>query len=190
MTLPSGPIMICYDGSQKAVEALEYAVALFPGTPALVVTVWKPIVEELLATAGAAPPIGDPGDANERQRSAAKQLARQGASRASKQGVAAVDTLVVETIGPIWEAIEEAASGRDARLIICGTDRSGLRTSLPGSVASALFQNASRPVLVKPSAAAVAARQREFTSRKVTPRRRRAKDASEKRRVTRSPKRA
>jgi nucleotide-binding universal stress UspA family protein len=189
MTLPSGPIMICYDGSQKAVEALDYAVALFPGTPALVVTVWRPIVEELLATAGSAPPIGDPADANERQRSAAKELAREGASRASKEGLA-VDIMVVETIGPIWEAIEEAASGRDARLIVCGTDRSGLRTALPGSVANALFQHASRPVLVKPSTAAVAARQREFTSRKVTPSRRQAQDASEKRRVTRSPRRA
>ena len=29
--------------------------------------VWKPIVEELLATAGSAPPISDPADANERQ---------------------------------------------------------------------------------------------------------------------------
>jgi hypothetical protein len=93
--------MICYDGSQKAVEALDYAVALFPGTPALVVTVWRPIVEELLATAGSAPPIGDPADANERQRSAAKELAREGASRASKEGLA-VDIMVVETIGPIW----------------------------------------------------------------------------------------
>jgi nucleotide-binding universal stress UspA family protein len=176
--VPPGPVIICYDGSKKAAEALAYAASLLPGAPAVVVTVWKPIVEELLATAGSAPPIGDPADANQRQRAAAKELARQGASSASQAGLA-VDALVVETTGPIWEAIEEAAEQQDARLIVCGTDRSGLRTALPGSVAGALVDHASRPVLVRPSSAAAAERRREFSKRKVLPRKRQVEDTAQ-----------
>ena len=175
--VPSGPVLICYDGSAKADEALAYAAALLTGSPAAVVTVWKPIVEERLATAGAAPPIGDPVEANERQRRAAKELAQEGADKASEAGLSS-DALVVETVGAIWEAIEETAERRDARLIVCGTDRSGLRTSLPGSVAAALVDHASRPVLVRPSSQAAAERRRDFGKRTVLPRKRRVEEAA------------
>jgi nucleotide-binding universal stress UspA family protein len=178
MSLPSGPTLICYDGSQKAVEAIEYAAGLLGSTPAVVVTAWKPLVEETLAGAGAKPPIADPAEANIRQRAAAKELAREGATRAEQAGLEA-EALVVETTGAIWEAIEEAAHERDARVIVCGTNRSGLRAALPGSVANALVQHASRPVLVKPSAVASAERRREFTSRKLIPRRHHAETASD-----------
>lgn len=176
--LPPGPVLICYDGSKKAAEALAYAAALLPGAPAVVVTVWKPLVGEMLATAGAAPPIADPAEANERQRRAAKELAREGSTAASQAGLA-VDAMIVEATGPIWEAIEETAKERDARLIVCGTDRSGLRTALPGSVASALVEHASRPVLVRPSSQASAERRLEFSKRKVLPRKRRIEDAAQ-----------
>jgi nucleotide-binding universal stress UspA family protein len=175
-TVPPGPVLLCYDGSRKAVDALAYVATLLPGAPALVVTVWKPIIEEALATAGSAPPIGDPADANERQRAAAKELAREGAKSASDLGLRA-QAMVVETTGPVWEAIEEAAEEQDARLIVCGTERSGLRTALPGSVAAALVDHASRPVLVRPSSEAAAERMREFRKRKSPPRKRQLEDA-------------
>ena len=177
-TVPSGPVVICYDGSKKATEALAYAAALLPEAPAAVVTVWKPIVEELLATAGAAPAIADPADANERQRRAARELAHEGATSAAEAGLAA-EAIVVETTGPVWEAIEQAAEEEDARLIICGTDRSGLRTALPGSVAAALVDHATRPVLVRPSSQATAERRREFAKRKVLPRKRQVECAAQ-----------
>jgi nucleotide-binding universal stress UspA family protein len=156
---------------------VDYAAGLFEGNRALVITVWKPIVEEVLAGAGAAPPIGDPTDANERQRTAAKELARDGANRAARAGLSA-DAMVVETTGSIWAAIEETAEEQDARLIVCGTDRSGLRIALPGSVATALVDHASRPVLVRPSSDAAAERRREFGKRKVLPRRRQVEGAA------------
>jgi nucleotide-binding universal stress UspA family protein len=171
-------VIICYDGSTKAAEALAYAAALLPGAPAAVVTVWRPIVEELLATAGTTPAIADPAEANERQRRAARELAREGASSAAEAGLA-VEAIVVETTGPIWEGIEQAAEQHDARLIVCGTDRSGLRTALPGSVAAALVDHASRPVLVRPSSQAAAERLREFGKRKVIPRKRQVEDAAQ-----------
>jgi nucleotide-binding universal stress UspA family protein len=87
--------------------------------------------------------------------------------------------MLVETTGPVWEAIEEAATEQDARLIVCGTDRSGLRTALPGSVAAALVDHASRPVLVRPSSEAAAERGREFRKRKVLPRKRQVEDPAD-----------
>jgi hypothetical protein len=50
---------------------------------------------------------------------------------------------VVRTIGSIWKAIEEVAHERDALLTACGTNRSGIKTVLPGDLANALEQHAS-----------------------------------------------
>jgi nucleotide-binding universal stress UspA family protein len=159
----SGPVILCYDGSKEAVEAVEYAAALLPGRQSIVVTVWKPIIEEALAAPGPAPPIGDPVDANERERKAAATLASDGAARASKAGLKA-EPVAIEASGPIWAAIEKTSEDLEALLIVCSTSRNGVRFSLPGSVARALVQNASRPVVVVPSAAAAAERRREFRS--------------------------
>jgi nucleotide-binding universal stress UspA family protein len=137
-----GPIIICYDGSDEAIDAVAFAATVFPGAAAMVVTVWKLIVEEQLAGPGAAPPISDPVEANERARTAARSLAREGAQRASDAGLEAE---------PV--AIE---------LVVCGTGRSGVMYALPGSLASSLVQHVSRPVLVVPSAEAAEKRRREF----------------------------
>jgi nucleotide-binding universal stress UspA family protein len=155
-------VIVCYDGSRKAAEAVAYLAAVLPGSPAAVVTVWKPIIEETLAPAGHTTPISDPASANERQQLAARDVAEEGASRAAEAGLEA-EAVVVATTGAIWEAIEKAALDLDARLIVSGTDRSGVRSMLPGSVATALVQHSSRPVMVKPSAAAAAEREREFS---------------------------
>jgi nucleotide-binding universal stress UspA family protein len=68
---------------------------------------------------------------------------------------------VLETSAPLWKAIEELAHAEDAMLIVCGTGRSGIKTVLPGDLASALVQHASRAVLVVPSGKAAAERRQE-----------------------------
>jgi nucleotide-binding universal stress UspA family protein len=153
------PLLICYDASPEAGDAVTYVAGLFPGTRAIVVTVWKPIIEELLAGPPDAPPVGDPVEANERQHQAALVVAEQGARLASKAGLQA-EASVVRATDSIWEAIEEVAEKFDARLIGCGTRRSGVAATLPGNLASALIQHSSRPVLVVPSAKAAAERRR------------------------------
>jgi nucleotide-binding universal stress UspA family protein len=159
--MSTAPLVICYDGSPGAAGAIAYAAQLLPGSPAVVVTVWKPIVEELLAGPGEAPPISDPVEANERQQRAATELARDGTRRATAAGLEA-EPLVVMADGPLWEAIEEVAVERDARVIVCGTSRSGLKSALPGNLAGVLVQRSSRPVLVVPSAKAAAERRQAF----------------------------
>ena len=159
--MSTGPLVICYDGSPDAVEAIGYAGRLLPGAPAIVVTVWKPIVEELLAGPAEAPPISDPVEANERQRRAATDLAREGARRAAAAGLRA-EPRVVMAEGSLWEAVEEVAQEHGAGLIACGTSRKGLKSALPGNLAGALVQRSSHAVLVVPSPKAAAERREAF----------------------------
>jgi nucleotide-binding universal stress UspA family protein len=157
----ANPVVICYDGSPEAADAIEFVASILPRARAVVVAVWKPLIEELLAGRLDAPPISDPVEANERQRRAAAAYARDGAKRAAAAGLDA-EPLVLEAAGAVWEAIEEAAGAWDAALIACGTSRSGMKSALPGNVATALVEHASRPVLVVPSRKAAGERRRAF----------------------------
>jgi nucleotide-binding universal stress UspA family protein len=159
----AGPIIVCYDGSQEAVEAIAYAGALLPRARALVVTVWKPVSEEGLAPA-AKPPAADPAELNAEQRQAARHLANLGARKAAAAGLRA-EPLVVETTGRVWQGIELLAEEQGARLIVCGTRRSGMTAILPGHLASALVDHASVPVMVVPTSAAAEERRREVRDR-------------------------
>jgi nucleotide-binding universal stress UspA family protein len=161
-TAPDTPLLICYDGSPEAADAIANVASLLPGARAVVLTVWKPLVEELLAGPPDSPPIADPVDANERQREAALVFASEGERRATAAGLHA-KARVVKATGSLWETIEETADELDARLIVCGTSRSGVKTALPGNLASTLAQRSSRPVLVVPSVKAAAERRRAIT---------------------------
>ena len=124
----------------------------------IVVTVWREITEEMLAS-GAVPPAGDPVEVNVQTRRAAKEAADAGAERARAAGLDA-EPRVVKAVGSIWRAIEAVAHERDALLIVCGTARSGLKTVMPGDVAVALVLHASKPVLVVPTSKAAAERRK------------------------------
>jgi nucleotide-binding universal stress UspA family protein len=158
-----GPIILCYDGSLEALEAIAYSAAVLPGARALVVTVWKPVSEEGLSPA-TKPPAADPAEVNPEARQAAIQLASMGAKKASAAGLKA-EPLAVETTGRVWQAIELVAEEQGARLIVCGTRRTGMTAILPGHLASALVDHASVPVLVVPTPAAAEQRRREVRDR-------------------------
>jgi nucleotide-binding universal stress UspA family protein len=156
-------LIVLHDGSPESNDALEFAANLRPGAQALVVTLWKPIPDEALSPA-ARPPASDPGDTEDAPRRAATQIAAEGARRASAAGLDA-KPLAVEARGPMWEAVQEVAAERDALLVVCGTNRSGLRSALPGNLANALVTHLSTPVLVVPSMKAAAERRRETEER-------------------------
>jgi nucleotide-binding universal stress UspA family protein len=157
------PLIICHDGSREADEALEHAARLLPGARVLVVTLWRPLAEEGLSPA-ARPPASDPEDSGDVSRRAATQIAAEAARRASAAGLDA-EPLPVEARGPLWSAIEAVAARHDALLVVCGTNRSGMRATLPGNLANSLVMRLSRPVLVVPSAKAVVDRRREAEER-------------------------
>jgi nucleotide-binding universal stress UspA family protein len=156
----SGPVVVCYDGSEHAAEAVDAAAALLRGATAVVVTVWTPIREALIGVSlGPAPTITDPAEADERQRRAAEQLAVEGARRATAAGLQA-RPLAVRGGTRVWAAIEATAEELGASLIVCGTRRTGPVSALLDTVPGALVNHAARGVMVIPSAAAAAERRR------------------------------
>jgi nucleotide-binding universal stress UspA family protein len=159
------PVLLCYDGSPEAAEAIAHAGELLRGRPAVVVSAWKEILEETLSTAMTRP-VADLVDANKRERESAEEFATQGVRLAERAGFRA-RPLVVKADRPLWEAIELVAEEHDAKLVVCGTGRSGIKAALPGNLASALVNHASRPLLVVPSARAAAQRIRDVKEDRV-----------------------
>jgi nucleotide-binding universal stress UspA family protein len=152
------PVIVCFDGSSAASEALRYATSVLSSTPLLILTVWRELTEEMISS-GAAPPPGDPTAVNNQAREAAHEAARAGVELARGAGLPA-EQLVVRTTGAIWRAIEAVAEERDALMLVCGTARSGLKTVMPGDTAVALVQHASRPTLVVPTSKSASERRR------------------------------
>jgi nucleotide-binding universal stress UspA family protein len=148
----SGPILVCYDGSEGARTALELAADLLAPGEAVVASYWQPFAEttkrlgvDLLEL------VQDPAAINEREQQLAEQLATEGAERARELGLEA-EPRAIQIDGPIDEAILLHAEELDACLIVLGArKRSTLRSLLVGAVANEVLQRATRPVLVAPS---------------------------------------
>jgi nucleotide-binding universal stress UspA family protein len=157
------PLVICYDGTAEAAEALRYAASLLPGARALIVTVAEPIVEEAL-TPAAKPPVADLVEVQEMPRRAAEEVAAEGERRAAAAGLRP-EPRAIEARGATWQAVEAVATEHDALLVVCGTRRSGIRSALPGSLARALVSHLSRPVLVVPSGKTAAERRHDAEAR-------------------------
>jgi nucleotide-binding universal stress UspA family protein len=145
----TGPILLCYDGSDDAREAIDTAGSLFEGRDAVVISFWQPLAHianrfavNLLAL------VQDPASVNEREAMLAQQLADEGAQLASQGGLHA-EGRAVEVSLPIDEAIIAYADELDAPLIVLGSrGRSGIASMLLGDVAHDVVQRSSRPVLL------------------------------------------
>jgi nucleotide-binding universal stress UspA family protein len=172
----TSPVILCYDGSKEAADAIAYAGELLRGRPAIVVTAWRPVIEEALST-GMTRPTADPSEVNKREQESAAQTAARGARLASQAGFEA-RPLAVRADGPLWVAIELAAEDANANLIVCTTRRSGVTAALPGNLARALVNHASCPVLVVPSVKAAAERAREVEEWRTSRRARRKEVAA------------
>jgi nucleotide-binding universal stress UspA family protein len=152
-----GPVILCYDGSDDARNAIQRAGGLFAGRRALVVTVWLPT-----ATPGALGFAGETAgmvDLFELDRAAAEagaRVAEEGARIAQEAGLLA-EPVAVQAAGPVWKTIIQIADRNDAATIVMGSrGLTGLRAVLLGSVSSAVVHHAARPTLVvrQPVAAA------------------------------------
>ena len=148
---PTGPLLICYDGSDGARTALEAAVAVFD-RPTVVACYWQPFGEsgrrlgmDLLEL------VQDPASINEREGAAARQFAEEGAALIQAAGKVA-EAAAVKVSTPIDEAIHRHADELDACAIVLGSrSRSGLGSILLGDVAGDVVQLSDRPVFVVPS---------------------------------------
>jgi nucleotide-binding universal stress UspA family protein len=147
-------ILIAYDGSDTAKAAVRHAAEIFPGRPALLVTVWEPG----LATVAVGPPdplgmgtLPDPRmvEAVETgQRERAVRVAEEGAELARSRGLAA-EPHVVPDEADVADTVIEIARERDAALVVVGSHGlSTLRSRFLGGVSRKLIEHSDRPVLV------------------------------------------
>jgi nucleotide-binding universal stress UspA family protein len=147
-------ILIGYDGSDNAKEAIEHAAALFGGQPAIVLSVWEPfsgIVARTPSSLGFAG-ITDYEAIDQASRNSANHDAEEGAALARGAGLDAAARIAARA-GPVAQTILNEADAVDAAAIVLGTrGLGGVGSLLLGSVSHALVQSADRPVLIVPSA--------------------------------------
>lgn len=153
MTSEGRPILLCYDRSDNAKEAIRHAATVFPGRRAVVLFVWQPASSSLLNEVF---PRHDDLQATTARVDAAnvdaaEQIANEGARVASEQGFSRVEPRVERCEGGAWIAIGRAAHSADVTDVIIGlTGHSREGTGAPGSVALSVVNRCRRPVLVVP----------------------------------------
>ena len=145
------PVLIAYDGSEPAQNAIAHAARLFPGSPALVATVWRSI-RPAAGAARAALPDDIIHEAVARLDATAEadalRTAQDGAGRARSAGMSA-SPLVICAEPSVWASLIAAARTHEARAVVVGSrGRSGLRSAVLGSVSNALVHHCRLPVVV------------------------------------------
>jgi nucleotide-binding universal stress UspA family protein len=147
------PLLIGYDGSGDAQEAVRVAGSLFAGRQAVILTVWRPLVATLARypMAGAAP-LSNVEEIDRDLRARAEKTAEEGVEQARAAGLEP-SAATIESEGAVWHDILTAADEHEAFMIVVGPrGLTGLKSALLGSVSQGLLQHSHRPVLVVPHA--------------------------------------
>ena len=139
-------LLICYDGSSAARQAVEHAGRLLPGRRAVVVNAWSsPTGLTACGLAGTTPYD------LEAWNRAASEVAAEGAQRAKAVGLNAVALTTNGMVEGIWRSILALAGECGVDLIVVGSrGLTGLRAIIAGSVSKRLVEHARLPVLVVP----------------------------------------
>jgi nucleotide-binding universal stress UspA family protein len=149
------PILLCYDGSSDAKEAVERAGDLTGGGPAVVLYVWLPPSALMLAGRIVAEdhPLAPAIEEFDRKaREEAERVAAEGAEIASRAGFDA--TPLTRRASHVWRAIVEVADEHDARAVVVGSHgRSATTSAVLGSVSHGVVNHCPRHVLVAPCSA-------------------------------------
>jgi nucleotide-binding universal stress UspA family protein len=154
MSAPDGPILIAFDGSAAARQAVTDTAWFAQPRRALVLTVW----EAALAYAMVAPspdvtiaPAVDPStvlDMDHELGRRAERIAGEGAELARSLGLDA-QPLATPGGGNVASTILEVAREHDAAAIVIGSrGLNGLRARLEGSTSKDVLKRASCPVLI------------------------------------------
>ena len=152
--VPSGPILIGYDGSPSADHALREAAALFGARQALVVVVWEAgaAYETLeVPTIPAAPiDLRTAALADQALYEGARQLAQRGARLAAELGFEAESLTVADEMS-VAKTLDRLARERDVQTIVVGAHgHSRLEKLFLGSTSRQVLEHAPCPVLVVP----------------------------------------
>jgi nucleotide-binding universal stress UspA family protein len=140
----NGPVLIAYDGSDLAKEAIAGASRqLAPGRDAVVLTVWQPADVGFIAP----PQLTVKALAARDVKTAAEQVAADGASLAEAAGFKARG--MEREAAPAWDGIVKVGDELDASLIVIGHhSRRGMAGVLIGSVAAGVANHSDRSLLV------------------------------------------
>jgi nucleotide-binding universal stress UspA family protein len=140
-------ILICYDGSNEAKQAVDVAAALFSPRHAIVLNVAPGVTfaEGMAATSSLVP-----GSAFEELNKADALLrAEAGAARARRAGLDAEPRATVAST--TWRGIVDVADQLDPEIIVIGSrGRAGLNGSPRRSVSNDVATHARQPVLIVP----------------------------------------
>jgi nucleotide-binding universal stress UspA family protein len=151
-------ILICYDGSTDAKEAIAHGARMLRGQRATVLTIWSPFDTAALGLTGG---VEDMRKTDEASRRHAEHQAEAGARLATELGFDA-ESRTVDRRTTIADAILGEADALDATAILMGSrGLTGVKSLLLGSVSHAVIQHADRTVIVVPSPEVAAARARE-----------------------------
>jgi nucleotide-binding universal stress UspA family protein len=145
-------VLICYDGSDRAANAIAVTASLFPGAQAHVLNVWEPMERIVARYSALGPYLGEGiGEADAGIEREAGDLAAAGAKLASDAGlVATPHSAKLRT--SVWEAVVHASDELDVDAIITGTrSLHGVREALSNTLSHALLQRSERPVLAIPT---------------------------------------
>lgn len=150
----AGPVVIGYDGTPAAVNALEEAAVLLAKRRALIVTVWKAgLGFELIALPASSiglPPapldVSAALEVDRRQFEAAQRAAAIAAEQARRLGLDAEPLVVADDPEtPVAETLLRVAHERDVAALVVGAHSHG---PILGSIARAVVRGAECPVLV------------------------------------------
>ncbi|MBI5103914.1 MAG: universal stress protein [Solirubrobacterales bacterium] len=147
----AGTILIAYDGSDAARNAIAQAGLVFPRGRAVVATVWRSLAEAA-GVARAAMPDAIITEAVDQLNAAAEgeaaRVAEEGCELARAAGLdASPRTLGAD--GSVWTALVRFAHDTEPRAVVVGSrGRSALRSAVLGGVSNAVVHHCRRPVLV------------------------------------------
>jgi nucleotide-binding universal stress UspA family protein len=148
-SIADGPLILCYDGSEGARDAIEHAGELFGDRRAIVVTVWQSVaIPDSLGMSGDAAATVDFAELDRTAADRGARVAEEGVGIARGAGLKA-EPLAIKDAGTIWETIVEVADRHNAATIVLGSrGLTGLRAMFLGSVSSAVVHHADRPTLI------------------------------------------
>ncbi|WP_018295960.1 universal stress protein [Corynebacterium lubricantis] len=145
-------MLIAYDGTDRAADALRAAASLLRATNVEIITAWEPAARTNARAAGFTgshqPAVTTENDS---AYDYAESICREGIELAESLGLSAQAHLVEQT-STVAQAIVEAADELNVDVIVAGTRGiSGVRSWFNSSTAENVLQNANCPVFVVPS---------------------------------------
>jgi len=148
---PADDILIAYDGSAPAQDAVTEAGRLFPAARAQVLTVWSSVRP---AAAGARVALPEDvidqavGNLDAAAEEVARHCAEEGVERARRAGLDASPLVAVAEGSVAATILRRAGEHRPLAVVVGSHGRSPLRSAVLGSVSNALVHQCPRPVVV------------------------------------------